>query len=396
LLQLNFVSILGISAVLLSLLVAVKVVLQPAQDRMAKALLLFFLVCLTALMVNHLYRYRVTRLYLVFPHFSGSTLMLTYCLGPALYAYVRRLALGARPWDQRFWFLHWLLPIALELYLIRTFGRSTQEQFASFRSEQAGAFRLFLYLANYLQILTYVLLCRGPLRIHQQRIADDVTDARRVGLNWLQRVCRGLVVLVLLAAIAVLSGKFHSGLYSLLLVASALFIVVIAYSALGHGELLLSPPPAATTGGNLEADANEEKYARSGMQTETAHYYLNKLQTLMAKERYFLDDSLSLSSLAEKLNMSSHHLSQLLNEQLQTPFYDYINTQRIEYAKQMLRDHPRRSIVDIACASGYDNKGTFYRAFKRNVGMTPAEYRKRRPNPGPDRGSVTTAEISPR
>ena len=62
-------------------------------------------------------------------------------------------------------------------------------------------------------------------------------------------------------------------------------------------------------------------------------------------------------------------------------FYDYVNRQRIEHAKHLLKES-QSSVIDVACASGYGNKTSFYNAFKQNTGTTPVQYRAQQLSPG--------------
>jgi AraC-like DNA-binding protein len=59
----------------------------------------------------------------------------------------------------------------------------------------------------------------------------------------------------------------------------------------------------------------------------------------------------------------------------------------VEYAMQLLLREPRRSIIDIAFRSGYNNKNSFYNAFKRHTGTTPSEYRRTGGSPRAPAGS---------
>jgi AraC-like DNA-binding protein len=92
----------------------------------------------------------------------------------------------------------------------------------------------------------------------------------------------------------------------------------------------------------------------------------------------FLDCDLTLRTLAGMLKLRPHHLSQILNEQLGKSFYDFINEHRVVHAKGLLTANAdtAMSILDIAFASGYNNKVSFYNAFRRFVGMTPTRYRE--------------------
>lgn len=104
--------------------------------------------------------------------------------------------------------------------------------------------------------------------------------------------------------------------------------------------------------------------------------YLSKLNRLIATEQYFLESDLSMQWLADRVKISPHHLSQILKEKLGKSFYDYVNEQRVGYARRLLLEDLRRPIIDIALQSGYNSKNSFYNAFKRHAGTTPSEYRR--------------------
>ena len=60
-------------------------------------------------------------------------------------------------------------------------------------------------------------------------------------------------------------------------------------------------------------------------------------------------------------------------------FFEYINLLRIEEAKHLLTANDRKSmnIIEVAYTVGYSTKNTFNTAFRRIVGVTPTEFRKR-------------------
>ena len=87
---------------------------------------------------------------------------------------------------------------------------------------------------------------------------------------------------------------------------------------------------------------------------------------------------ITLTSLANKLDLKPIHLSQVLNEGLQRSFYDFINYYRVEEAKHLLAD-PKRTehkIASIAYDAGFNSLSTFNDIFKKNAGITPSQYRK--------------------
>lgn len=72
------------------------------------------------------------------------------------------------------------------------------------------------------------------------------------------------------------------------------------------------------------------------------------------------------------------YLSSYFNNKLNITFYDYINNLRIEKTgKQLLATYPYTMNIDeIAERSGFNSTSTFRRAFFKNTGMTPLQYRK--------------------
>jgi AraC-like DNA-binding protein len=78
--------------------------------------------------------------------------------------------------------------------------------------------------------------------------------------------------------------------------------------------------------------------------------------------------------------LSTHHLSQLLNQQLHITFYDYINQYRLEEVKQALWDpqEDHLTILALAFEAWFKSKSVFNEAFKKYTGITPSAYKKAR------------------
>ena len=87
-------------------------------------------------------------------------------------------------------------------------------------------------------------------------------------------------------------------------------------------------------------------------------------------------EDISLSSAADRANISAVYLSRLFKKEEGINFLDYLNQYRIDEAKKMLKD-VQYNILDVADESGFKNTRYFSKIFKKNVGITPSEYRKR-------------------
>lgn len=102
------------------------------------------------------------------------------------------------------------------------------------------------------------------------------------------------------------------------------------------------------------------------------------LETLLTKEQAFLNSEVTLRDLADKIETTEKKLSFLINQELNTSFYELLSKYRVEKFKTevQLPANKNLSIVGVALNCGFPSKSSFYRAFKAQVGMSPSEYIK--------------------
>ena len=84
---------------------------------------------------------------------------------------------------------------------------------------------------------------------------------------------------------------------------------------------------------------------------------------------------LSLSTLEDELHLSRYYISHLFGDKLGVRFNDYINSLRISEACRMLRTTDK-SMTEVCDSSGFGTLRTFNRAFVKQVGVSPSDYRK--------------------
>lgn len=107
-----------------------------------------------------------------------------------------------------------------------------------------------------------------------------------------------------------------------------------------------------------------------------------QLDSLMINDKIFLDNEINLTTVAEKLGISIHNTSHLINEVTGSNFYSFINRHRVEEAKKLLTSSKadKLNMLGIAFESGFNSKTTFNTAFKKLVGLSPSEYTKQQKN----------------
>lgn len=252
-----------------------------------------------------------------------------------------------------------------------------------------------------LQLAIYWGFSMGMLRKYTKRIRENFSAVDAICLLLLRNLL--IVFLILFGVYAftfIFSGFF--GIYGkaeyFIHLMLAFVIYAMGFKGLSNPEVftvLRSVLPEEKTGSGViyihdiqpvQNTGNEQgkKYKKSSLSDEQAKLILERLFELMEKDKPYLETGLTLSELSEKLSISSHPLSQVINEKLDKSFFDLVNEYRVEEAKQLLVSplSNRLSVLGIGMESGFNSKSAFYNAFNKVAGITPSKYKVQRMDKG--------------
>ncbi len=132
----------------------------------------------------------------------------------------------------------------------------------------------------------------------------------------------------------------------------------------------MTPPPPK----------NGQAYENSPLLTKEEIEHLDQLlQDQLNEKEIFLNPDLTLRTLANQIDTTEKKLSYLLNQHLDTNFYELLNKCRVEKFKTeaLKPENQQLSIMGIAQNCGFQSKSSFYRAFKTLVGSSPSAYLKK-------------------
>lgn len=120
----------------------------------------------------------------------------------------------------------------------------------------------------------------------------------------------------------------------------------------------------------------EEKQERKTKNTTVLNFE-NELTEAFANKQVFLNPKLNISDLALVIGTNRSYLSAYFNQNLNTTFYDYVNSWRIQYSEQLLCE-TSENIETVSEQSGFNSLSSFRRYFIKAKGMTPTEYRQQK------------------
>jgi AraC-like DNA-binding protein len=98
----------------------------------------------------------------------------------------------------------------------------------------------------------------------------------------------------------------------------------------------------------------------------------------MEVQKPYLKSNITLDTLSELMDVPARELSAIFNGHFKMNFYEFVNNYRIEEAKRIMQadTDQKKTVSDIFLEVGFNSKSVFNTFFKKNVGMTPTEFRK--------------------
>lgn len=343
---------------------------EQRQNVFLKGLLLLLLIHLA----GELFIY--SGAYIYAPALAGAQFPFRVLLGPALYFYAHASMSPDKAIDKRLWVLALSGPVLVLLAMLPfIFLISPTEKLAlatpSTRDPYLWKIALFTCLfATFVFIAYTVLFLIKTFKLHSshaQQLMERFSDIEQRSLDWFRPVLIIWGIAWLMYALEFSLGTlglfwFGSGI--VLPVLEAIALAIFIQRALSQKILTES-----------EKGLPRSNQARTALlSADQMQLIASKLERAMKEDKVFLQDNLSLNKLSESISETENHISETLSQFLQTNFFQFVNSYRVEEAKKALEDRDKL-VTSIAFDVGFNSKSTFNTAFKKVVGHSPIAYR---------------------
>lgn len=288
-------------------------------------------------------------------------------LAPSMYLNVKSLV---SPTERKFHLKHFIIPIS---FLFTTGVCS------SLSLTLSGDYQVFAVLCTryiffgstfifVVQNVFYIFLILKRLNTHKANLERYFSFSEKIDLAWLKLhvtgyfiFVTGMIVINLLPGSSELSSNIHR-------IFLFLYVNFIGINAVRQVPVYSKEEERNTV--ELEGKELSEK------QLSTIDQLQKRFEDLINTQQLFLDQDLTIFKLAKLLESNTNYLSILINSRYQMNFANFINKQRVEYAKKALLDKSNRelTIEAIGNTSGFKSKSSFNAAFKKFEGTTPSEF----------------------
>jgi AraC-like DNA-binding protein len=234
---------------------------------------------------------------------------------------------------------------------------------------------LFLFMGlSFLYSIYYIILTIRFINKQKKNVEDYYSNTEGKLLTWAKGVMVFLLFfLVIVISTIFLEGKFYNNyIYLAISTINVIFIFWVGISGIRQIKLFISKNSSVKKK-HIESDFNEIPNDKSTL-NKTQY---KALTTLMIDENLFLEPNLSLADVSLKLKITQRNLSELIRDESDKNFNQFVNHYRVEEAKKLLLDtsNDHLNMLGIAFDSGFSSKATFYSVFKKHTSHTPTSFK---------------------
>jgi AraC-like DNA-binding protein len=307
--------------------------------------------------------------YVTFPFFLGLEIPLPLLHGPFLYLYT--VALTNQQYKKKINILHFI-PFALALLSLFPFFVLPFSQKIKVYQEEGKSYELLnsvIFFAIILSGIFYTIISLQKLEKHRKAIGEQFSSTEKINLKWLSYLILGLSVIWVLVFFRIDKYIFSAVVF---------YVLFIGYFGIKQVDIFTNVVPQIPDENEIDVQPEKIKYEKSKISSEEVSAIQKKLSVLIQTEKTYTDPELTLSDLAQKINVHPNTLSQIINSVEQKSFYEYINDLRVEEFKKLIAipHNQKFTLLSLAFESGFNSKTAFNRNFKKATNLSPTEYLK--------------------
>lgn len=375
--KLNFLIIVGVVTLFLSLFLACFLIAVKTEHKLSNRLFAVFLV-LTAIDMSGI---------LIDPLVVGPSnlglfrTLFIFLQFPVFYLYVLSVCYADFELKSKY-LLHAVPFLVANLIFLPRFYSVAMSAKISFLEQSSSMLELKLnHLFIHVQIALYIIATFLLLRKVRKIYLENYAGTSLESIHWLFQLTLALSFFYFIALVKnIFKFSAYPDISEWLKIGLFIFELLIIswylFKALNHPGLFRKIDSKLKLLKSIISE--EKKSAHLAAEVQTYDDELRRLSEYMTEQKPFLNPSLSIQNVSDSIEIPTRDLSLLINHQLGQHFFDFINTYRIEEAMTILKDEAKNdvTVLEILYQVGFNSKSSFNTAFKKHTATTPTAYRK--------------------
>ena len=294
------------------------------------------------------------------PYFNTFQFIGYFAAGPLLYLYLLKL----HHVKMKYFYVHF---VPVSLFIVLTLLIWSQYIF----TYDLPIGNIYVFLSNYILIIIHLVFYLFLMLMFIKKENTPKNEFQKIRSKWVKVLILlySLFVCSYISYYILINFSFFNNQWDYMIS----FSMTIAIYTIGY---FVYKAPQIFDGEFFSEVFLPIKNKANSFEDHLINEFYNNLVNYIESEKPFKDNELRLANLADKVGYSTHLLSKVINKKSGKNFNNFINHYRlIEAEKLLLENNNKHNIKTIYFDVGFNNKVTFYKAFREKHNCTPTEYK---------------------
>lgn len=364
-----------VGGIVVSIIILLLLFKSGKKELPQRLLIVFFAVLLLFLMHAYSDFHDITVLWITTFIFNDSLELL---VGPILFLYVKSLFEDNKSLIKKNAFHFVPLIIYFFLICIPMLTSMIQNEFMFSYLKYLNDYSLWMFTLLMVYLIAYMVLALWHFLKYKSIMPLHFSTISKTDLVWVRNMLIGSIFVASVGLVINIKDLIIGSEEDTEWITMVLVVILIAYLGYyGVKQTKMLLPDFLIDESKTRTKKNQTK-AFSELEEKELIESKNQLINVLEEQKAYLDEDLTLNKLAQQIETTDKKLSLLLNQYMNTTFYDFINKYRIESVKEKLKskEFENLTLLGIAYESGFKSKTSFNRIFKKETGFSPSEYKK--------------------
>lgn len=359
------------------IILRMSIVYKNRSSKWLSLLLFLYAMYVTPYMLGYAnwYSQKLTREILFFIPFMQVLL-----IGPVIYFYTKSL-LNVKLKITKVDYIHFIPCFLYLVYSLIIFivDKIILDEFYFYADGRDKDLANWYQFAGLISMGFYLLMSLKYYESYRQLVFNTVSYAETILFKWIRNFLIAFIAILILRVLFFILnpdwGEFGSQFWYFISFSFVFYYISVKGYANAIRSSVLNIVNLKEVSFFLEEENLKTEVQASNAEKDIM-LWKPKILVLISEDKIYENPTLTLSDVAEKLNITSKNVTSIVNIGFSMNFNDFINYYRVQAVIEKLRkgEQSSKTLLGIALECGFNSKATFNRAFKKHTSISPKDY----------------------